>query len=91
MAARNLRETNDPDKILAHPLHEVLARLEEDSNKLYAKGNVDVEVLRRLVEGKGSLEPEQGRRLEEALRYMRSVASNAASARRAIERLRSGE
>ncbi len=87
----DVRDTNDPEEILANPLQAILARLEEDANKLYALSEVDKEVLRRLVEGKGSLDPEQGERLEEALRYIRGVTTNAASARRAIERLRLGE
>lgn len=86
----DVRGTNDPEEILKNPLPAILARLEEDSNKLYALGEVDKEVLRRLAEGKDSVEPERGERLEEALRDMRSLTGNASSARRAIERLRSG-
>ena len=84
-------ETNDPEEILKNPLPAILERLEGDTNKLYALAEVDKEVLRRLAEGTYSPGTEQQERLEEALRYMRSVASNAASARRAIQRLRSGE
>ncbi len=85
------RGSNDPEEILKQPLHEILARLEEDADRLYATGEIDKAVLRRLVEGKGSLGREQGERLEEALRYVQSLIGNASAARRAIQRARSGE
>lgn len=58
------------------PLHKILERLDGDANKLYALGEVDKAVLRRLVEGEGDRILKAARLVEFALLQLAIAGSN---------------
>lgn len=78
-------DTNDPKQILRNPVHEILGRLFEDSNKLASLGAIDQEVLRGMVDPGKTPKPEQDEKLEEALRCIETVVKNAYEARHALD------
>ncbi|MDP9475856.1 MAG: hypothetical protein M3R38_09240 [Actinomycetota bacterium] len=73
----SVHDTNDPQEILKHPVHEILMRLREDSNKLKSLAAIDQAVLRGMVDRKKVLKTELDERLEEALNCVEAIVRNA--------------
>ena len=76
----SVHNSYDPEQILKNPLHEIMIRLQEDSNKLKSLRAVDQAVLRGVVDRKKVPKSERAERLEEALCCVEAIVRNASQA-----------
>ena len=85
--AVSAHDTNDPEQILKNPVHEVMRRLREDTNKLASLGTIDQQVLRRFVDPNKTPKSERDEKLEETLRCVEAIVKNAYQARHALDEI----
>lgn len=83
----SVHNSNDPEQILKTPLHEIMIRLREDSNKLKSLRAVDQAVLHGLVDRKKVRKSERAERLEVVLSCVEAKVRNASQARHAIDEI----
>lgn len=83
----SVHNSNDPEQILKTPLHEIMIRLREDSNKLKSLRAVDQAVKHGLVDRKKVRKSERAERLEVVLSCVEAKVRNASQARHAIDEI----
>ena len=83
----SVHNSNDPEQILKTPLHDIMIRLREDSNKLKSLRAVDQAVLHGLVDRKKVRKSERAERLEVVLSCVEAKVRTASQARHAIDEI----